>query len=315
MSKKWLFKILNPPETVAERQFTLEGGLVSVGRIPEADLSLPWDKKVSRLHAKLELSGNFIQISDLNSTNGTYHMENFVWQRITGVRNFPSPVEIRFGDTIVYISYGTHIQSDSELFSQSSEWDSSSILKERKLIEAILVLDLCGSSSLANQAGDGLAYHLKKRMFQICDVVFNENASVYIKNTGDGFFATFGNPGVCLESAVMILKKLAARNRVTKSKPIDVRIGLHYGDMYIVDEVTNDRHGNDLNIAFRVEGVTASAFEGKPLVDLPEKNRILATQVFYEMCNPQDAPFKRLGKAQLKGIQDPMELFLYSGKI
>ena len=152
-------------------------------------------------------------------------------------------------------------------------------------------------------------------MFQICDAIFTDTVPVYIKNTGDGFFATFSNPGACLEAALTILKRLAARNRVTQSRPIDVRMGLHYGEMFLIDEETHDRHGNDLNIAFRVEGVSEAAFEDGLVEKLPDKNRIVATSVFFDMRVPKDAPFKRLGKANLKGIKEPVELYIYTGNI
>ena len=48
-------------------------GLVTLGRRPEADVSLPWDAEISRLHAELmERAGEWVVIDDGLSQNGTF---------------------------------------------------------------------------------------------------------------------------------------------------------------------------------------------------------------------------------------------------
>ena len=47
--------------------------LVTIGRRPEADISLPWDSEVSRLHAELlDRASEWLIIDDGLSQNGTY---------------------------------------------------------------------------------------------------------------------------------------------------------------------------------------------------------------------------------------------------
>jgi predicted component of type VI protein secretion system len=57
----------------AERSATLTGrSLVTLGRRPEADVCLPWDPEISRLHAELlHRSGEWIIIDEGLSHNGT----------------------------------------------------------------------------------------------------------------------------------------------------------------------------------------------------------------------------------------------------
>jgi pSer/pThr/pTyr-binding forkhead associated (FHA) protein len=46
---------------------------LTIGRVPETDVSLEWDGEVSRLHAQLELiGGEWAIIDDGLSTNGTF---------------------------------------------------------------------------------------------------------------------------------------------------------------------------------------------------------------------------------------------------
>lgn len=54
------------------RLFPLETSKVTVGRSPEADVSLEDDTKVSWLHAQLEEVADGWSLIDLSSTNGTY---------------------------------------------------------------------------------------------------------------------------------------------------------------------------------------------------------------------------------------------------
>ena len=55
------------------RSVTLSGqSLVTLGRRPEADVCLPWDPEISRVHAELlHRSGEWIVIDDGLSQNGT----------------------------------------------------------------------------------------------------------------------------------------------------------------------------------------------------------------------------------------------------
>jgi hypothetical protein len=51
----------------------VEGGSVTIGRREEADISIPWDPEMSRLHAQLELhAGEWTITDDGLSQNGTW---------------------------------------------------------------------------------------------------------------------------------------------------------------------------------------------------------------------------------------------------
>jgi hypothetical protein len=60
--------------TGAQRSVALaDRVLVTIGRRPEADISLPWDSEVSRLHAELlARASEWLLIDDGLSQNGTY---------------------------------------------------------------------------------------------------------------------------------------------------------------------------------------------------------------------------------------------------
>lgn len=54
-----------------EKRFIINPLGVKIGRTAPADIIIP-DPRVSRLHCKVELAGDQLRVSDLNSTNGTY---------------------------------------------------------------------------------------------------------------------------------------------------------------------------------------------------------------------------------------------------
>src|SRR3712207_1310425 len=80
-------------------------GSVTVGRRPEADVPLPWDPEVSRLHAELEFkAGEWTLCDDGFSQNGTY----VNGLRIHGRRRLIDGDLLRIGQTtIAYCDPGT----------------------------------------------------------------------------------------------------------------------------------------------------------------------------------------------------------------
>jgi hypothetical protein len=71
---------------------------VTIGRRPESDLALPWDTRVSRLHAELTAAGRDWVISDDGlSSNGTW----VGTARLTGRRRLLHEDLIRVGSTLV----------------------------------------------------------------------------------------------------------------------------------------------------------------------------------------------------------------------
>ncbi len=54
------------------RQVQVSGPTLSIGREEHNDIIVPFDSRVSRRHARIELDGDQLCITDLNSRNGTY---------------------------------------------------------------------------------------------------------------------------------------------------------------------------------------------------------------------------------------------------
>ncbi|WP_167471637.1 FHA domain-containing protein [Nocardia arthritidis] len=77
---------------------------ITIGRSPQADLSMPWDAEVSRLHAALEyLGAHWTIIDDGLSRNGTF----VNGERLAGRRRLMAGDSIRVGTSVVhFLDYG-----------------------------------------------------------------------------------------------------------------------------------------------------------------------------------------------------------------
>ena len=106
-------------------------------------------------------------------------------------------------------------------------------------------------------------------------------------------------------------------NSRTANAPIHYRISLHQGETWGISTGGQDIHGNDVNIAFRIEGVQGEAFQTPTA--LPRMDRILCSkallgEIEQAASDPLPATTQEIGAATLKGIHDPVTLYLVTAK-
>jgi len=309
----WLLTVYDQ-EKKKKQEFHKELPSIRIGRAPDNDIVID-NTYVSSHHVTLVSDPQVVTVRDDGSRNGTFVRVGTDWKKVEGVANVALPATIRLADTIT-VSIGkvgyTWEMSEKEFTSLSDSREFSDMPDARReWKEAIFVLDLCHSSRLASQ-DDAMALHLKKRLETIAVDAFDHWHAVFKKGTGDGFLAAFRKPLDALDCAIETLKKLAERNKKSSNPAIDVRIALHFGRTYTLDRLTMDRHGNDVNVAFRLENL-----EGEPSFDaaaVPAVNRILLSGEFFAEATRErrgiagDSKF--LGTIKLKGIEHPCSVFL-----
>jgi len=92
------FLVRNPVGGAPEERYPLKPGGNSIGRSRENDVVLH-DASLSRLHARIDVGGDAVEIFDLGSRNGTF----------VGGSRVTEPVSLRDGDEIalgcVRVSY------------------------------------------------------------------------------------------------------------------------------------------------------------------------------------------------------------------
>jgi len=299
--------------------FTIIKDNVSIGRSDDNDLVLK-NKSVSRYHSKIKYAAKKCHIEDCKSKNGTYIYLNDKWNLIDYFVSEILPVSVRVGQEIILkINFKPFIESNDDtafiLCSNNENYNTDTInINGVVHHQSIMVLDLCKSTSLAAQ-NDVMAFHLKKRLMTLAQYSLQSSNLRFIKSTGDGFIATFGNAVDALQVSKSIMKRITDRNIETSNPKINIRLGLHQGTVYMLSYNDADIHGHDVNIAFRIESLQQQDFINK-IYEFPNINRIFCSDSFYKsLLNEQhqlDIDISYCGKAMLKGIAEPFNIYLIS---
>ena len=120
-----------------------------------------------------------------------------------------------------------------------------------------------------------------------------------VKNTGDGALVEFASVVDAVRCAVDVQRGMAELNTdVPQDKRIELRIGIHVGDIIIADD---DIFGDGVNIAVRLES-------------LAEPGGILVSGNCYDhVRNKVNVGFDDIGAHFLKNIADPVRAYRVSG--
>jgi class 3 adenylate cyclase len=265
---------------------------------------------VAAEHFRLVAAGGAWRLEDGGSPAGTFRSRNDGWERVQGSVPVDLPLQLKISASLVIrIAPAT----DAEAPAPPPAYDPSQVesISPNQLDECIFVLDMCGSSAAAS-ANEKIAFHLKKRMREISHPILMASGAQYTETTGDGWLAMFRSASNGVAAARAVLAQLRERNARTRNPPILVRVTLHFGRTYIIDPKTRNRHGSDLNLAFRVDGVQEGAFAA-PARPLPRENRVLCTLPFLDRLRQEtgrdDLPRVPCGAATLKGIDKPVDIY------
>lgn len=289
----------------------LDQPIAHIGRDPHGDVTLKHER-VSRRHVELH-AGDAGSVSVVDSSrNGTFVREEDKWVRIGGSRELALPFVLQIAHWTVQIEEGAVPEPAPAEDEQS--WEQSVMMSVSSLgqrTESILVFDLCESSQIASK-DDHMAYHLKQRLTQIAEPILAEFDRRFLKNTGDGFLATFEDPDKALQAALKVEHHIQYRNQRTSNMPIHYRIALHHGDVWEISAGGDDVHGNDVNITFRIEGVKSSAFPDVVTL-FPKRDRILCSGTYHKVVEKSvdrlTTECLHCGAATLKGIVEPIDVY------
>src|SRR5690349_14857963 len=102
---------------------------------------------------------------------------------------------------------------------------------EQRKLAAIMFTDMAGYSALA-QRNDKLALELLEEHRQLLREIFPRFNGTEIKTIGDAFLIEFNSALEAAQCAIEIQRALSKRNHdVPANRRIDVRIGIHIGDV------------------------------------------------------------------------------------
>ena len=152
-----------------------------------------------------------------------------------------------------------------------------------------LFTDIVDSTRLLETLGDERWQKLLAQHDKLVRARIVENGGEVIKQTGDGFFASFEEPRAALEAAVAIQRTLQSEVFAP-----EVRIGAHAGDAFKTGASFSDYGGQSVHMAARI-GAAASA--GEVLVSRETLDGIEAA---FRLSEPR--------ATSLKGFGEPMEV-------
>ncbi len=115
-----------------------------------------------------------------------------------------------------------------------------------------------------------------------------------VKSTGDGLLVEFSSALQATECAVEIQERLRERNLRADGAPIELRIGIHLGD---VESRGDDILGDAVNVAARVQ----------PTADVG--GVAVSQQVYDQVRNKLSLEFVPLPPQSLKGVRFPVTVF------
>lgn len=164
---------------------------------------------------------------------------------------------------------------------------------QRKLA-AIMFTDMVGYSALA-QENESLSIELLEVHRQLLRPIFGRHSGKEIETIGDAFFVEFSSALGAVNCAIEIQKKMFERNQKVDSKrKIELRIGLHVGD---VIHIGKHVHGDGVNIAARLEPLSTVG------------GICISEDVARQIHNKIDLPLIKQGIKNLKNIKAPIEIF------
>jgi class 3 adenylate cyclase len=160
----------------------------------------------------------------------------------------------------------------------------------RRARSTFMFTDIVNSTLLLTAIGDDAWHRVRQWHDRTVRGVIDEHLGRIVKETGDGFFATFDDPTLAVDAAIAIQRSLADHRRTDGFSPV-VRVGMHLGSALSIDD---DYAGRDVVVAARI-GALASADEILVSADVAR-------------CLGSHIPVEPGVITALKGIPEPIEI-------
>jgi adenylate cyclase len=160
-------------------------------------------------------------------------------------------------------------------------------------LAAIMFTDMVGFTAAA-QTNEAAALKLRHEQEKLIRPLLAAHQGREIKSTGDGFLIEFDSALHATECAVDIQHSVHERNSRADVPPIELRIGVHLGD---VEQRGRDIFGDAVNLASRI---APCAVPGGVCISGP---------VFDQVRNKIPNRLEKLDPKKLKGVKFPPDLY------
>jgi FHA domain len=117
--------VLQPESAV--RRVALPPGSLTIGRAPPSTLLLE-TSEVSRVHCRVDVEGDAVTVTDLNSTNGTF-VDN---KRLSDTASLPHGVLLRIGNYVLTCEYQSALRTEQPELTRRGSFDGVTVLRSRR---------------------------------------------------------------------------------------------------------------------------------------------------------------------------------------
>lgn len=169
----------------------------------------------------------------------------------------------------------------------------------------ILFTDIKGFTRITEEQGEAYSNKLRRQHDEIVvPIIERDGGGRVIKHIGDSVMAVFSEPSTAVARSLEVQEKLAEFNKAHPDQDkLEVRMGLHSGQVTTEDDVNADVFGRHVNRAARVEA-------------LADGGQILVTYPVFDSArgwlnDKSDVPvaWEKHGRYALKGIPEPIDIY------
>jgi adenylate cyclase len=148
-------------------------------------------------------------------------------------------------------------------------------------------LDLTGYTRVTEERGDAAVAEMARALSSLVSATARRHGGEAVKFLGDGVMFYFPDPG----RAVMASLEMVASTEEAGLPP--AHVGIAAGPVIMQD---GDCFGRTVNLASRIAGKASS-------------REVLVTSEVSDVCGDLGVEFAPVGRADLKGVPQPVELF------
>jgi len=169
----------------------------------------------------------------------------------------------------------------------------------------VMFTDIKGFTALTENKGEVFSEKVRNTHDDLLVPIIEENnEGLIVKHIGDSIMAVFSEPSTAVARAVKIQQTLHKFNKESSADvKLEVRIGLHMGQIAIENNIDIDLFGRHVNRASRVEGLAdgGQIFMTYPVFD--------SARGWIDKHKLGNISWKKHGAYFLKGIKEPIEIY------
>ena len=252
------------------------------------------DPGVSRSHLRLRPVDSGIEVSDLESSNGTF----VDGQRLAAPLLLDEGSVVRLGDTTIELVPGRGGETTPAAPEARTSIDrvAAAVQAERPVLPAvarsegtltIVFTDIESSTELSTRLGDARWFEVLSEHNALVRRHVLDHGGEEIKGQGDGFMLVFGSARRALQAMIEAQREIAGGFGIDEAD-LRIRVGAHTGEA--IADHTGDLFGYHVNLAARIANEAAG---GEILVSSLLKE-IVESRGEFGFGEPRNATLKGL---------------------